>query len=411
MRGDDGGFADRTDEPRREPRTSRTIYLVARRELNSRLRTRSFVVSTIVSLVVLTGFVLTQSTLFDEEQVTRVGLNGQANAIAAPLEDAAAELDHHVETSEVTDLAAGRELVADSELDVLVSGAPADLSVLVRGDLDPDLRGVLNGLVQRQVLSGLLASVEDLDSSEILATVSTAGVRVESLDPTNPQHDQRLALALIIVALLYLSLLLYGSMVAQGVVEEKSSRVVELLLSTVRPWQLLSGKVLGLGLVGLIQLFTVGTVGLLLAIGTGALTISGTAAGTLAWGLLWYLLGYLLYATVFAAVGSLVSRQEDVQSVLMPITMALVVAFVLGFAVISRSPAGATATVLSLLPPLSPILMPGRIALAAAPLWQVGLAIVLTLATVVLLARASGVVYRNSVLHMGPRLRLRDALR
>lgn len=394
-----------------DPPATRTIYLIARREVNSRLRTRSFVVSTIVSLVVLIGFVLTQSTLFDEEHTTRVGLNGQSIAIAGPLKDDARQLGHAVDTTEVTDRAAGREMVADGELDALVSGAPAELSVLVRGDLDPDLRNVLNGLVRQQVLSGLLASVEDLNSAEVLDTMAKAGVRVESLEPTDPQHDQRLALALIIVALLYLSLLLYGSMVAQGVVEEKSSRVVELLLATVRPWQLLSGKVLGLGLVGLIQLFAIGVVGLLLAIVTGVVTISGTAIGTLAWGLLWYLLGYLLYATVFAAVGSLVSRQEDVQSVLMPITMVLVVAFVLGFAVISRSPGGTTATVLSLLPPLSPILMPGRIALAAAPLWQVALAIVLTLATVVLLARFGGVVYRNSVLHMGPRLRLRDALR
>ncbi|MGH3759966.1 ABC transporter permease [Actinophytocola sp.] len=394
-----------------EPRPARTVYLVARRELNTRLRTRSFVVSTVVSLVVLIGYVLTQSTMFDEEHPTRVGLNGQAIAVAGPLKDAAAQLDHDVTTTEVTDLAAGRDMVADGELDALVSGAPAELRVLVRGDLDPDLRTVLNGLVQQQVLSGLLASVEGLDAGQVLDMVAGVGVRVESLEPPDPQHDQRLALALIVVALLYLALLLYGSMVAQGVVEEKSSRVVELLLATVRPWQLLTGKVLGLGLVGLIQLFAVGVVGLLLAILTGVVTIPATAAGTLAWGLVWYLLGYLLYATVFAAVGSLVSRQEDVQSVLMPITMMLVVAFVLGFAVLSRGPSGATATVLSLLPPLAPILMPGRIALAAAPLWQVGLAIVLTLATVVVLARVGGVVYRNSVLHMGPRRRLRDALR
>jgi ABC-2 type transport system permease protein len=261
------------------------------------------------------------------------------------------------------------------------------------------------------VLAGLLASVEDLDANEVLATVTDATVQVRSLDPPDPQHDERLALALVVVALLYLALLLYGSLVAQGVVEEKSSRVVELLLATIRPWQLLSGKVVGLGLVGLIQLASVGVVGLLLAILTGALTISGAAAGTLAWGLVWYLLGYLLYATVFAAVGSLVSRQEDVQSVLMPVTVVLVVSFVLGFAVLSRNPGGTTATVLSLLPPLSPILMPGRIALGTAPLWQVGLAIVLTGAAVVLLARLGGAVYRNSVLHMGPRLRLRDTLR
>lgn len=389
----------------------RTVFLVARRELNTRLRTRSLVVSTVVSLFVLVGFVLTQSTLFDEDRTTRVGLNGQSIAIAGPLKDAAGQLDFDVATREVTDLAAGREMVADGELDALVSGAPADLGVLVRGDLDSDLRDVLNGLVQQQVLSGLLASVEELDANEVLATVADAGVRVQSLEPGDPQHDQRRALALIVVALLYLSLLLYGSMVAQGVVEEKSSRVVELLLATVRPWQLLSGKVLGLGLVGLIQLCTIGVLGLLLAVLTRVVTISDTATSTLVWGLLWYLLGYLLYATVFATVGSLVSRQEDVQSVLMPITIALAVAFVLGFAVLSRGPSGATATVLSLLPPLSPILMPGRIALGAVPLWQVGLAIALTLATVVLLARVGGVVYRNSVLHMGPRLRLRDVLR
>ncbi len=394
-----------------EPRPARTVYLVARRELNTRLRTRSFVVSTVVSLVVVVGFVLAQSTLFDEDRTTRIGLNGQSIALAGQLEDAAGQLAYQVTTTEVTDLADGRDMVADGELDALVSGAPAELRVLVRGDLDPDLHTVLNGLVQRQVLSGLLASVEDLDANQVLATVAKAGVRVSSLEPADPQHEQRLALALIIVALLYLALLLYGSMVAQGVVEEKSSRVVELLLATVRPWQLLSGKVLGVGLVGLIQLFAVGAVGLLLAIPAGVVTISGAATGTLAWGLLWYLLGYLLYATVFAAVGSLVSRQEDVQSVLMPISIVLVVAFVLGFAVLSRDPGGPTATVLSLLPPFSPILMPGRIALAATPLWQVGLAIALTLATVALLARVGGLVYRSSVLHMGQRLRLRDVLR
>ena len=278
--------------------------------------------------------------MFDEEHPTQVGLAGQAIAIAGPLKDAAGQLDYDVATSEVPDLAAGREMVADGSLDALVSGAPAELRVLVRGDVDPDLRTVLNGLVQQQVLSGLLASVEDLDANQVLATVAKAGVHVDSLEPADPQHNQRLALALVVVALLYLALLLYGSMVAQGVVEEKSSRVVELLLATVRPGQLLTGKVLGLGLVGLIQLFAVGAVGLLLAIGTSVVTLTGAAASTLAWGLLWYVLGYLLYATVFAAVGSLVSRQEDVQSVLMPITVVLVVAFVLGFAVLSRNPTG-----------------------------------------------------------------------
>lgn len=394
-----------------EPRPARTVYLIARRELNTKLRTRSFVVSTGVSLVVLVGFLLMQSTLFRDDTSSTIGLNGQAIAVAEPLTDAARQAGREVRAIEVTDLVAGREMVADGELDALVSGAPAALRVLVYHELDDELRSVLNGLVQQQVLRGQLAAVEELDVNEVLSTVAAAHVVVESIEPADPQHDQRLAIALIVVALLYLSLLLYGSMVAQGVVEEKSSRVVELLLSTVRPWQLLSGKVLGLGLVGLIQLAIIGVVGLLLALLTGVLTISGTAVGTLAWGLVWYLLGYLLYATVFAAVGSLVSRQEDVQSVLMPITIVLVVAFVLGFAVLSTDPSSTASTVLSLVPPLSPILMPGRIALAAAPFWQIGLAVLLTVATIAVVARIGGTIYQNAVLHLGTRVSLREALR
>ncbi len=395
----------------------RTVYLIARRELNAKLRTRSFVVSTVAALVALAGFVLMQSTLFDDDHRDTVGLNGQAISVAGQLSDAARQMGLDVRTTEVTDLAGGRERVASGELDALVSGAPAQLIVLVNRELDTELLGVLDGLVRQQVLRGQLAAIEDLDPEaldvdDVLRTVAAAHVEVRSLDGGgDPEHDQRLAIALIVVALLYLSLLLYGSMVAQGVVEEKSSRVVEMLLSTVRPWQLLSGKVLGLGLVGLVQLAVVGGAGLVLALAANVLTFSGAAFGALAWALVWYLLGYLLYATVFAAIGALVSRQEDVQSAMMPVTVVLVAAFVLGFAVLARDPSGATATVLSLVPPLSPILMPGRIALAAAPFWQVAIAAVLTIATIAALARLGGVIYQNSVLHMGTRVPLRDALR
>jgi ABC-2 type transport system permease protein len=319
-----------------------------------------------------------------------------------------------VRTIEVTNLADGRAQVASGALDALVSGAPAALTVLVNQSLDDELRGVLNGLVRQQVLRGQLAALEDatgLDVNGVLRTVAEAHVTVHALSPVDPRSDERLSLALVVVALLYLALLLYGSLVAQGVVEEKSSRVVEFLLAAVRPRWLLAGKVAGLGLVGLIQLVIVGVVGLVVGLATSVLSSPGPALSALAWGLLWYALGFLLYATVFAAVGALVSRQEDVQSVLMPVTAVLVVAFVLGFAVLSRNPTGTTATVLSLVPPLSPILMPGRLALAAAPVWQVLLALALTVATIVLLARLGGMVYQNSLLRKDSRITLRQALR
>jgi ABC-2 type transport system permease protein len=377
------------------------MWLVARREVNARLRTRSFVIGTVVSALVLVGFVLMQSPVFDGDQRDTIGLNGQALAVAAQLEEEARQVGREVRTVEVPDLSAGRTQVADGTLDALVSGAPAALTVLVDQSLDDELRGVLNGLVRQQVLRGQLAALEGLDVNGILGTVAEAQVTVRTLSPVESPTDSRLAL--VVVALLYLALLTYGSLVAQGVVEEKSSRVVEFLLTAVRPRRLLAGKVVGIGLVGLLQLAIVGLVGVVAGLVTDVLPSFGSAVTALVWGLVWYALGFLLYATVFAAVGALVSRQEDVQSVLMPVTAVLVVAFVLGFAVLSQHPTGTTSTVLSLVPPLSPILMPGRLTMAVVPVWQVVLALALTAGTIVLLSRVGGKVYQNSLLRKDSR--------
>jgi ABC-2 type transport system permease protein len=394
---------------------SRAIWLVARREVDARLRTRSYVLGTVVSALVLAGFVLMQSTVFDGDQRSVIGLNGQAIGLAGQLSSEARQVGREVRTVEVTNLAQGSTQVADGTLDVLVSGAPAALTVLVNQSLDDELRGVLNGLVRQQVLRGQLAALEDptgLDVNSVLRTVSDAHVTVRALSPEDPAHDaRRLSMALVVVALLYLGLLLYGSLVAQGVVEEKSGRVVEFLLAAVRPRQLLAGKVAGLGLVGLVQLTVVGAVGLAVGFAVSVLPSFGAAVAALAWGLLWYVLGFLLYAMVFAAVGALASRQEDVQSVLMPVTAVLVVAFVVGFAMLSRDPTGTATTVLSLVPPFSPLLMPGRLALGATPFWQVALALALTIALIVLLSRAATKVYQNSLLRRDSRTTLWQSLR
>jgi ABC-2 type transport system permease protein len=324
---------------------------------------------------------------------------------------AASKLGRNVETREVTDLADGEGMVADGKLDALVSGAPASLTVLVKDELNRDLRNILDGIVQQQVLRAQLAAIEDLNADQVLGTVASAHAAVRSLRVPDPSRDERLALALVIVALLYGSLVLYGSMVAQGVVEEKSSRVVETLLATVRPTSLLAGKMLGIGLVGLFQLALIGGFGLLLAMLSGAVTITGVAAGTLLWGLVWFLLGFFLYAAVFAAAGSLVSRQEDIQAVLIPIMMVLLLAFVLGITVLAQDATGTASTVLALIPPFTPILMPGKIALGAAAGWQIVLGIGLTLVAIALLTLLGGRIYRTALLHMGARVRLRDALR
>lgn len=388
----------------------RAVWLVLKRELNTRLRTRSFVVGTAVLLVLLLGYVVFQTALAGSADKSMVGLTGQAIGIARQLQTEAALAGREITTVVVTDPAEGRQQVGNGDLDALVSGSAAQLTATYKSSLDDQLRRVLDQVAQRQVLDGVLSSAQ-LEPAEVMARVNGTHVQDDALSPEPADHTQRLVVGLVVAFLLYLSIITYGMMVAQGVVEEKSSRVVEILLASVRPWQLLLGKVIGLGLVGLTQLVILAVAGLGAATATGVFTLSGFATGAVLWGLLWYLLGFLLYATIYGALGSLVSRQEDTQSVVGPLNIVLVAGFIAGFNLLVQNPAGSATKIVSLIPLLSPILMPARISTGAAAGWEIGLSLALTVALVALLTWLGGKIYGNSVLRIGSRIKLSEALR
>ncbi len=388
----------------------RAVWLVMKRELNTRLRTRSFVIGTVVMLVLLLGYVGFQTSLAGAADENTVGLTGQATGIARQLQVEAAQSGRQISTVTVTDPAEGRKKVEDGDLDALVSGSAAKLTATYQSSLDDQLRKVLDQVAQQQVLDGVLSSAQ-LEPADVMAQVDGTHVQDDPISPEPADHTQRLIIGLIVAFLLYISIITYGMMVAQGVVEEKSSRVVEILLASVRPWQLLLGKVIGLGLVGLTQLVILATAGLVAASVTGVFTLSGFATGTLLWGLLWYLLGFLLYATIYGALGSLVSRQEDTQSVVTPLNIILIVGFISGINLLLQDPSGTGVKVLSLIPLLSPILMPARISTGAAAGWEIALSLGLTVALVALLTWLGGKIYGNSVLRIGSRIKLSEALR
>ena len=388
----------------------RAVWLVLKRELNTRLRTRSFVVGTAVLLALLLGYVVFQTALAGSSDKSTVGLTGQAIGIARQLQTEAALSGREITTVVVTDPAEGRQKVTDGDFDALVSGSAAQLTATYKSSLDDQLRRVLDQVAQQQVLDGVLSSAQ-LVPAEVMARVHSTHVQDDAISPQPADHTQRLVVGLVVAFLLYMSIITYGMMVAQGVVEEKSSRVVEILLASVRPWQLLLGKVIGLGLVGLTQLVILAAVGVGAATATGVLTLSGFTTGAVLWGLLWYLLGFLLYATIYGALGSLVSRQEDTQSVVGPLNIILVVGFVAGFNLLVQNPAGSATKIVSLIPLLSPILMPARISTGAASGWEIGLSLTLTVACVALLTWLGGKIYGNSVLRIGSRIKLREALR
>ena len=308
-----------------------SVLLVARREVLVRLRSRAFVVGTASIIAIMVGYVGLMTFLGRQGESTAVGVTAGDLAVARQLQ---ASYGGPIELRQVPDAARGEQLVRDGDLDALLTGVPDAVRLVFKQEPDDKLRGALEGVLRQRALDDEMTRA-GLDPSEVLARTSGAHVAVSSLEPTDPLRGQRLAVAIVAGVLLYMFLLMGGNMVAQGVVEEKSSRVVELLLSTIRPAPLLAGKVLGIGAVTLLQLVVITAVGATGAAASGMLSVpSGALAGTLVGTVAWFLLGFALYATLMAAGASLVSRQEDLQSVVGPMTMLLVAPFVIGVSVL-----------------------------------------------------------------------------
>lgn len=387
----------------------RPVVLIARREFVARVRGRAFVIGTVVVLVLLGVYAAVVATIASGEDTARVGLTGPAMALTGPLQRAAPTEGLTLALVPQPDPAAGEAAVRVGDLDALVSGDPARPRVYVATEPDAGLERVLVDATSSVARDAYLVG-RGVDPGALGAAVAESGPVIVTAEPPDPQAGVRLGLGLAGAFLLFFSIQTYGAMVAQGVVEEKSSRVVEIVLSSVRPWQLLLGKVLGLGAVGLLQLVVLGGAGLSVAAAAGVLTGGAGLVPTLVSVIVWYLLGFALYATVFAAAGSLVSRQEDTQSVLSPITITVLLGFVVGFNLLTSDPRGTAITVISLLPPFSPLFMPARIALGVAPASQVVLAFALTIAFTAAVLAFGGRIYANSVLRTGARVSLREAL-
>jgi ABC-2 type transport system permease protein len=207
-------------------------------------------------------------------------------------------------------------------------------------------------------------------------------------------------LAVGLIALLIV-LVFYGQAVAQGVTEQKSSRVVELLLTTLSPRRLLAGKVLGIGILGLAQLLLAGSAALAAGRLAGGAGLPAGAPETVALVVLWFVLGYVFYSVAFAAAGALVSRQEDLQTAMTPINVVLIGAFYLALIVANGNPNGTVARIAAFVPPLAPMVVPARMVLGdMSALGLTAAVIVDLLATAALMVLAARV-YERAILRIG----------
>jgi ABC-2 type transport system permease protein len=336
-----------------------------------------------------------------------VGLTGSVPAgLSATIEAQADGVGTTAHVYRYGDPASGQEALRSGRIDVLVVDGRR-LEWPRRAD--EKLKAVVVGAIQLVAVRERAASA-GVDPDALLALV--APVRVTNLEHSSvagrTAGDE--TMTIVMTGVLLLTISIYGGLVLSGVVEEKSSRVVEVLLARMPARSLLTGKIVGIGLLGLAQVGVTAAAALVAVSAVGSLEVPVIRGEVLAWTVAWFVLGYALYATLFGALGSLASRPEDAQSVAGPAMMVMVASYFAAFFLTAQAD-GPAARAVSLFPTVSPLFMPARIALGAAAWWEPVVAVAITLATVVVLIRLGGRLYENAILHGGPTLSLRDAWR
>jgi ABC-2 type transport system permease protein len=379
--------------------------IVARREFVERARDRGFQVSTSITLVLLVGIVVI-SALFNRPTTFDLAVVGSgSDAVARDVAAAAKALDIGVQVHELADAAGARRAVAGGDADAAVVDGER---IIVHASPPAQLVGLIQAASLRERSKQALVS-GGLSEQQVDQALLQAPLPVEALEPVNAKHREAASVAFVGVLVLYGQLFAYGYWVASGVVEEKSSRVVEVLLATVRPSHLLRGKIIGIGLLGLAQLLLIGVVGFLTAQAVGTLDFPSEAVATLGLVLAWFVLGFFFYASLFAVAGSIVTRQEDLQTTMTPLTILIVASFFIGISATSN-PDSTLAVVASLLPFSSPLVMPTRIALGNAASWEIAASIVISVASTAALIPVATKIYSRALLRSG-RVRIRQVLR
>jgi ABC-2 type transport system permease protein len=385
------------------------VGLVSAREFTTRVQSKSFVISTAVIVAILIGGQVIFSIISGKDYSSDIAIVGKSAALSAAINQSAKSLHEDVKVRTSGSEAKARSQVKNGKLDIaLIAESGGSFTAVSEKDLSDSLRAVLKAST-RQVALDRGLDAQGVDASRLAADVAEATVSFDALKPSDPDKNQRSALAYVAVILLFFTVYLYGLYVAMGVVEEKTSRVVELLLATIRPIDLLVGKVIGIGAVGLVQVVVFGGVSLITGMITGLVTIGSTAFAVFTAAVVWYVLGFAFFAVLYAAMGSLVSRQEDVNSATMPLS---ILAFGTYFAAqASLQDTGATwVTLLSWLPPFSATLMPMRIAAGVTNPVEIVATVVIMMIVIAFSAIFAARVYENSVLNAGGRQSLKLAL-
>jgi ABC-2 type transport system permease protein len=372
-----------------------STLLVARRELTERLGARSYRITTVVLVLAVVLAIGIPALISGSNQPHKIAVVGGGQGVST-VRAAGAVIRQQVDPVPFASLPiAEQQLRAGHVSAVYVVGR----RVLIK-------QTPSNGTSA----PALADAIAQLGAGGGHAVTVAAPLPVHGLEAAAKPLATRLT-GMAVAILIYILVLTYGQRITSGVVEEKSSRVVEILLSTIRPAQLLVGKVLGIGATALLQVAALVVAFLAVAAATGSTVLHGAAVGVVLVGAVWMVFGYALYCTLFAAAGSMVSRESDANNITFPVVIPLLVAYVLSFNVIFSASGSGFYHVLAFIPLTAPIASTVEYAIGAVGLGEVLISWVICLVCTVGLARVAAKIYENSILRTGARISLREALK
>ena len=395
--------------------TRRTLGLVIGREIRERARSKALLGSTLFTLLLIVGVIAVPALLGRRPVTHQIGVVGAGNQeiVAAAETLLTSEEDRRPVTVEMVPLeseGAAREALETDRVDVVLVEGRRLLTDRSGGFGPSDLEQALQRAASSVQVSRLISEQGDA-AARVVELLTTEPLAVENLaGPGAEEQARRGLIAYGGLVLMYMAVLSYAIYTLTGVTEEKSNRVVEVLLAAVKPWQLLAGKIIGIGVLGLGQMVLTVAAALVAIELTDAIELptvpldSGVALVS------WFVLGYALYAVAFGTAGALVSRMEDAQSASAPLTIVALVGFFASFAVLD-DPGSVLAVVTTFIPFTAPYVVPIRVALQAIPAWQLAASVALTVATTAGLVRVAGRVYAGGLLHFSGRMKWKEAWR
>lgn len=384
--------------------------LVAAREVRERFRSRVFRVGTVIVLLVVAAAVVIPVLRKGHHHQARVAVVG---TISAPLQSAVIEAAARVGVAAVVvpapSAAAAEADVRSGRVSVALVGTERLIVKQAIGPTDTSNTAVAVRAIASAV--SLQAGLEraGIPAAQASALAHPTPLPITGLEPAPHNQTQR-ATTVYGLILLFVLLSQYGTWILMGVVEEKSSRVVEVLLSTMRPVQLLAGKVIGIGTVALAQAALLVALALGLAAAVGSDLVRGTAPLVVVAVLVWLVLGYWFYCWVYAAGGALADRQEHLQTLAFPLQIPILFGYIVSISSVGSSNPSAFVHVLAYLPPTAPFAMTLLIGLGKATWWQFAISAALTLAAMFVVARLAAAVYSRAILRTGKRLHVREVL-